>query len=57
MVNAVSPGIETNNMNINESNWQYISAHSEDDVSQLALHPSKDPQVDMAVALQQIAGR
>jgi 16S rRNA G966 N2-methylase RsmD len=44
-------------MNINEITWQYIAAHSEDDVSHLALHPSKDPQVDMAAALQQIAGR
>ena len=44
-------------MNINEATWQYIAAHSEDDVARLALHPSKDPQVDMAVALQQIAGR
>ncbi|MBR4912196.1 MAG: SAM-dependent methyltransferase [Bacteroidales bacterium] len=44
-------------MNINESTWQYIAAHSDDDVTQLALHPAKDPQVDMAVALQQIAGR
>ena len=44
-------------MNINESTKQYISAHASDDVARLALHPSKDPQVDMAVALQQIAGR
>ena len=44
-------------MNINESTRQYISAHASDDVARLALHPSKDPQVDMAVALQQIAGR
>lgn len=44
-------------MNINESTRQYIAAHSEDDVARLALHPSKDPQVDMSVALQQIAGR
>ncbi|MCR4878314.1 MAG: class I SAM-dependent methyltransferase [Bacteroidales bacterium] len=44
-------------MNINESTWQYIAAHAEDDVARLALHPSKDLQVDMAVALQQIAGR
>ena len=44
-------------MNINEPTQQYISAHSEDDVARLALHPAKDPQVDMAVALQQIAGR
>ena len=44
-------------MNINESTRQYIAAHASDDVAHLALHPSKDPQVDMAVALQQIAGR
>ena len=44
-------------MNINEVTWQYISAHATDDVAHLALHPSKDPQVDMSVALQQIAGR
>lgn len=44
-------------MYTNDPTLQYISAHAEDDVAQLALHPSKDPQVDMAVALQQIAGR
>ena len=44
-------------MNINEQTLQYISAHASDDVARLALHPSKDPQVDMSVALQQIAGR
>ena len=44
-------------MIINDPTQQYISAHAEDDVSYLALHPSKDPQVDMAMALQQIAGR
>ena len=42
---------------INEPTLQYISAHASDDVAQLALHPSKDPQVVMAAALQQIAGR
>ncbi len=44
-------------MIINEPTWLYIVAHSEDDVARLALHPSKDPQVDMAVVLQQISGR
>ena len=44
-------------MNINESTRQFIAAHASGDVAHLALHPSKDPQVDMAVALQQIAGR
>ena len=42
---------------INEPTIQYIESHATDDVAQLALHPSKDPQVDMAAALQQIAGR
>ena len=42
---------------INEPTLQYISAHADSDVSHLALHPSKDPQVDMPMALQQIAGR
>lgn len=44
-------------MNTNEQTRQYISAHATDDVAHLALHPSKDPQVDMPIALQQIAGR
>ena len=44
-------------MNTDESTWQYITAHATDDVAYLALHPSKDPQVDMPMALQQIAGR
>ena len=42
---------------INERTHQYIISHATDDVAQLALHPSKDPQVDMPMALQQIAGR
>ena len=42
---------------INEPTLQYIDSHATDDVAHLALHPAKDPQVDMAVALQQIAGR
>jgi precorrin-6B methylase 2 len=42
---------------INTPTLQYISAHASDDVAHLALHPSKDPQVDMPMALQQIAGR
>ena len=42
---------------INTPTLQYISTHADDDVSHLALHPSKDPNVDKVVALQQIAGR
>ena len=42
---------------INDPTLQYILSHATDDVAHLALHPSKDPQVDMPMALQQIAGR
>ena len=42
---------------INEATWQYIETHANDDVARLALHPSKGPEVDMQMALQQIAGR
>ena len=42
---------------INEQTHQYILSHATDDVATLALHPSKDPLVDMPMALQQIAGR
>ena len=42
---------------INKQTHQYILSHATDDVAHLALHPSKDPQVDMPMALQQIAGR
>ena len=42
---------------VNETTRQYIEAHATEDVAYLALHPSKDPQVDMPMALQQIAGR
>jgi len=42
---------------VNDPTHQYIISHATDDVAHLALHPSKDPQVDMPMALQQIAGR
>ena len=42
---------------INTPTLQYILSHASDDVSSLALHPAKDPEVDMPMALQQIAGR
>ena len=44
-------------MFLNEATLAYIEAHAGDDVAHLALHPSKDPQVDMPAALRQIAGR
>ena len=42
---------------INDPTLQYIESHATDDVARLALHPAKDPEVDMPMALQQIAGR
>ncbi len=42
---------------ISEATRQYIEEHATEDVAGLALHPAKDPQVDMNAALQQIAGR
>ena len=36
---------------INEPTLQYIDSHATDDVAYLALHPSKDPQVDMQMVL------
>ncbi len=44
-------------MLINERTWQYVFQHQEDDVRQLALQGTKDVEVDMTLALQQIAGR
>lgn len=42
---------------INQQTLDFISQHQYDDVRQLALQGSKDPAVDMPMALQQIAGR
>ncbi len=43
-------------MLINEHTWQYIFKHQEDDVRSLALQGNKDTEVELAKALQQIAG-
>ena len=42
---------------MNEATLQYVRQHADDDVRLLALRGSKDPQVDMVQALQQIQGR
>lgn len=42
---------------MNEATLLYVRQHADDDVRQLALRGSKDAAVDMAEALQQIAGR
>lgn len=41
---------------MNEATQQFIRAHQEDDIRQLALRGTKDPEVDLAFALQQIDG-
>ena len=42
---------------MNEATLNYVRQHADDDVSLLALRGSKDPQVDLPLALQQIQGR
>ena len=42
--------------NMNEATRQYIRQHLDDDIRQLALRGTKDPEVDLACALQQIDG-
>jgi len=44
-------------MNINEATLRYVREHENEDVRQLALQGSKDAEVDLTMALQQIAGR
>ena len=42
---------------INHHTRDFIRQHQHDDVRQLALQGSKNPEVDLTMALQQIAGR
>ena len=44
-------------MIINEQMWNFIRQHANDDVRKLALQGAKDTEVDLPMALQQIAGR
>ena len=44
-------------MLINEKTWDFIRQHADDDVRKLALQGTKDADVDLQMALQQIAGR
>ena len=44
-------------MLINEKTWNFIRQHANDDVRKLALQGAKDAEVDLQMALQQIAGR
>ena len=43
-------------MNINEKTWKFIREHADDDVRKFALLGTKDPEVNLKMALQQIAG-
>ena len=42
---------------MNQATKDYIKKHAEGDVRQLALQGTKDPEVDLTFALEQIAGR
>ena len=42
---------------LNEATRNFIHQHLEDDVRQLALQGGKNPEVDLPLALEQIAGR
>ena len=42
---------------LNEATLQFVSRHTHDDVRMLAFRGCKDPDVDLSLALQQIAGR
>ena len=44
-------------MLINEKTRDFIRKHENDDVRKLALQGTKDPEIDLMLALQQIAGR
>ena len=44
-------------MKINEKTWAFIKRHADEDVRKVALQGAKDPEVDLTMALQQIAGR
>ena len=44
-------------MLVNKKTWEYIRQHADDDVRKLALLGCRDVEVDLTMALQQIAGR
>ena len=44
-------------MIINEATWYFVREHADEDVRKVALLGTKDPEVDLHVALEQIAGR
>lgn len=44
-------------MNINEKTWNFVREHADEDVRKVALLGTKDPEVDLQMALLLIAGR
>ena len=44
-------------MDINERTWRFVREHADGDVRKLALQGAKDADIDLQMALQQIAGR
>ena len=42
---------------MNEATREFVREHRDEDVRQLALRGTKDPEVDLAMALHQIDGR
>ena len=44
-------------MNINEKTWKFVREHADEDVRKVALLDTKDPEIDLKTALDQIAGR
>ena len=44
-------------MIINEKTWSFVREHADEDVRKVALLGAKNPEVDLQLALQQIAGR
>ena len=44
-------------MLINEKTWEFVRQHADDDVRKLALQGCRDVEIDLTMALQQIAGR
>ena len=42
---------------MNEATWRFVRQHADDDVRMLALRGTKDSEVDMTAALQQIQGQ
>ena len=44
-------------MNMNEKTWEFVREHADEDVRKVALLGTKDQEVDLPMALQQIVGR